>query len=216
MNLMEQYLNERENFFYPNSNKVDDNVATKNMNFDFDRDYLGKDKVSDSINTKGIIDVSVPILDPSDFMKSNTDMQTYYSQGKGFDVADNSGLYEVIKLVKDMTDKHLYVKDIVWKVDIANRQAVFTFTLGDSETPDEGNDFFLQGIQQYIIAELIRKYGPLYKIDTEFLKNEVGQKVMKMTVKQNTDQERTIQKKIYGRVPNSPSFSSDKSSISSM
>jgi len=37
-----------------------------------------------------------------------------------------------------------------------------------------------------------------------------------MTVKQNTDQERTIQKKIYGRVPNSPSFSSDKSSISSM
>jgi hypothetical protein len=158
---------------------------------DFVKYYQNEEGTENSIMDAGYINVekipdnSDPIGDVDDF-KPNSEMQKFYARGSGLDITDNQDLYEVVKMVKDMTDKHLYARDMTWKVDIANRKATFSFISGENED-DVVNEFFLQGVQQYIITEILRKFGPLYKIDSDFLKNKDGRNVMKLVVQKGKE-----------------------------
>ena len=148
-------------------------------------------------------------------MYSNTDNQTFYARGNGADIPDNQDFYEVVKLVKDMTDRHLYMRDMTWKVDIARRKAVFTFTVGETEEDIEVNDFFLQGIQQHLLSSMWKQFGAFYKIDTKFVKDNDGRNIMRLEVKKDKDEERKELKKIQSHSADSAAFMS-KSSVSKM
>jgi len=177
MNSIDNYLNEREEYFFPKSEEEKELELEEQYN---DDDFVMKFPVIEE-------DSSSPILDPEDFRKSNTEPMTYYAKGNGFDLTDNSDLYEVVKLVKDMVDRHLYMRDLTWKVDIAHRKAVFVFTLGNLYYEDEVDDFFLQGVQQYVTGDMMKRYGSLYNIDSEFSKNGTGQNIMTLTVKKRSE-----------------------------
>ena len=182
MNIIEHYLAEKEQFYYPNEPKAEDN--------------------------------SDIVLNSDDFMYSNTDAQSYYARGNGFNIEDNQEFYQVVKLVKDMTDKHIFFKDLTWKVNIAHRKAVFIFKIGNKED-NRTDDVFLQGVHQFVSLECWRRYGDLFNIGTEFTTDLDNNRVMILTVQKNEGEKEKIQKTIGTRVPDSASFIT-KTSISSM
>lgn len=214
MGILEEYLKEREEYFFHEESEEPEDSLEEPI-----EDY-GLDFVDDETFTTNEIDVdevpdnSDPILDADEFLKPNAETLEIYAKGKGFDLTDNQDLYEVVKLVKDMTDKHLYMKDMTWKVDIKNRKAIFTFRLGEDEELDQ-NDFFLQGVEKYIISEMWRKYGPLYDVNAEFLKDAKGRDVMKLAVEKDDNEERKRSENIIANAPDSASFLT-KSSVSRM
>jgi hypothetical protein len=175
-----KYLTEKKQEFFPEE-EPEDSVAE--LEDDYGLDFIDdEDFITDEIEVEKIPDNSDPILNADEFMNSNSKLMSLYADGKGFNLTDNLDLYEVIKLVKDLTDKHFYFKDLVWKADIANRKVVITFKLGNGK---EENDFFLQGVKQYILTQIFKKFGSVYTIDTEFLKNTEKQDIMKLTVFKN-------------------------------
>lgn len=182
---------------------------------DYGLDFVDDEKfTTDEIEVEEIPDLSDPILNADEFMKSNSEVMSHYANGKGFEVIDNQDLYEVVKTVKDMTDKHLYFRDMTWKVNMDHSKAKFIFKIGDDESSNE-NDFFLQGVKRYVISELWNKYGPLYDVDTEFSNDIDGRKLMILTVEKNEKERRKRIEKISTSVPNSASFIT-KSSVSRM
>ena len=187
MNEMFEYLNEREQYFFPEEEEIE--IEEPEDSVDVEEEFPDDQKFyDDHIAVKEIPDLSDQILDPEEFLKPNSEIQKAYAKGTGFDLTSNSDLYEVVKLVKDMTDKHLYMRDMTWNVDIAHRKAKFTFRLND-EMSSEADDFFLQGVQQYVMKEMIQKFGPLYKLDTRFLRDTSG-RIMEMTVEKEKDEQR--------------------------
>jgi len=182
---------------------------------DYGLDFVDDEKfTTDEIEVEEIPDLSDPILNADEFMKSNSEVMSHYAKGKGFEVIDNQDLYEVVKTVKDMTDKHLYFRDMTWKVNIDHGKAKFIFKIGDDESANE-NDFFLQGVKRYVISELWKKYGPLYDVDTEFSKDVEGKDLMILTVDKNEEERRKRLEKIPAGAPDSASFIT-KSSVSRM
>lgn len=198
-----KYLEEKDEEFFPKEIK---NIIEESE--DYDDEIL-----FDQIKVKKIPDNSDQVLNADEFMKSNTELQTYYANGSGIDFVDDQGLYEVVKLVKDLTDKHLFIRNVVWKVDIAHRMAVFTFKLGDKDSKSS-DDFFLAGVERYLISELWKKYGPLYKIEAEFLKDDEDN-IMRLTVIKDDNEDIRSLEEIPAKVRDSASFG-DQSSISKM
>jgi hypothetical protein len=206
---MLEYLREKEEYFYPEEEKEEQENSVEveeGYGLDFVDDY--DEFRAKYINVKEIPDNSDSVLDASEFMP-NSKMQDIYTHGKGFDVTDNQDFYEVVKLVKDMMDKHLFQRDLTWRVDIAHRKAKFTFKLAE-QMSKEADDFFLQGVQQYVMQQMTRKFGPLYTIDTEFLKDN-GKIIMEMTVQKKESEGRKILGKIDMSTPESGTFGNTQS-----
>jgi hypothetical protein len=140
-------------------------------------DYLRNKDEFDNINVKKEPDLSSPIGNAEDFIKSNSDVLNIYSKGKDFDLTDNQNLYEVVKLMKDILDKHLFVRDIVYKFDIKNRKLTVNIEL--REGYEDGNYYFLDGFYQYIVSQINLKFGSnFFKIRKYMKKNYDGFDVM--------------------------------------
>jgi hypothetical protein len=132
-----------------------------------------------------VADNSDPIHGVEDHMYSNSDIQSFYSRGNGFITDNHSDYYEAIKAVKDLTDKHLFLRDMTWKVDISNgNKIVFTFIVTKIDS-DETTDFFLDGVQQHLTLNLIRKLGEIYDFDSKILSDEENHKILKLTLTRN-------------------------------
>jgi len=188
---IESYIKEREKYFYPEEDEDStDEIEEPEDALEEPEDDYGLDFVDDETFPAPVMDVeeipdnSDPILNADEFMYSNSEPQNYYSRGKGFDLTDNSELYEIIKLVKDLTDRHFYIKNMTWKVNIAHREAEFVFKLRDG---DDSNEFFLNGVREFISSEVVRVFGQRYSIDTSYL-NDSGHDVMKVVVGMSKEQ----------------------------
>lgn len=206
MDFLKHYLKEDEEIEEP-----EDSIQEPEE--DYGLDFIDDENFdAPNIDVEEIPDNSDATLDADEFLYGNSQLISYYSKGNGFKLNDNQDYYEVIKMVKDMTDKHFYHRDMVWKVDVAHNKAVFQFKLGKSENLEQ-NNFFLSGIQQYILTGLLKKFGDSYKIDTEFSKSLDGQDVM--TVKVEKDKKQKELKQISTRTSDSASFIT-KSSVSRM
>ncbi|MFW6282044.1 MAG: hypothetical protein ACOC1O_04550 [bacterium] len=172
MNELLDYLKEREEYFFEKEEPEDsieepeDSVEDEDYGLDFVDD---EEFFVDEIDVEEIPDNSDPILNADEFIKSNSDIMDFYSKGKGFDLTDNLELYEVVKMVKDLLDKHLFQEDVTWKVDIANRKAIFTFKIkGDN------NKYFLHRIQYYVINKISVKFSNVFDIKTKLINNSFG------------------------------------------
>lgn len=200
MNSLDKYLQERAEYFYPEDKIINEDNAVEEPLIDSDIDVI--DGIyGDEIIVEIIPNNSDPILDSSEFMYTNSEMQAIYSQGKGFELTSNQDLYEVVKLVKDFCDRHQYQRDMTWRVDIANRKAIFTFMLGDQKSKDE-NEFFLQGVNQYIMSDLYRRFGNLYNVNSEYTRDGEGGILMKMVVEKKPGEKRKLLKKVDTIEPN--------------
>ena len=122
-----------------------------------------------------------------DYTYSNSDMQSFYSRGNGFVADDNSEFYEAIKAVKDLTDKHLFLRNLTWKVEKSSGKIIFSFTVTNLDS-EESTNFFLHGVQQHLSLNLIRKFGSIYDIDTKFMKDEENNMILKLILKRNENE----------------------------
>jgi len=131
-------------------------------------------------------DASDPIHGAEDHMYSNSDMQSFYSRGNGFVTDNHSEYYEAIKAIKDLTDKHLFLRNMTWRVDLLEKEIIFTFVVTKMDSEDT-NDFFLQGIQQHLILNLIRRLGDIYDIDSKISVDEENHKILKLILMRNNN-----------------------------
>lgn len=138
-------------------------------------------------------DNSDPIHGAEDHMYSNSDMQSFYSRGNGFVTDNHLEYYEVIKTVKDLTDKHLFLRNMTWKVDLSKGNRIFFTFVVDNIESEEALDFFLYGVQQHLILNIIKKMGEIYDIDSEITTNDKNQKILKLILIKNKSVRKNIE-----------------------
>jgi len=147
-----------------------------------------------------------------DYTYSNSDMQSFYSRGNGFVTDDHAEFYEAIKAVKDLTDKHLFLRNMVWKVDSDGKKIIFSFIVKKQDS-DEATDFFLHGVQQHLILNLIKKFGNIYDFDSKFTKDDDENQILKLILTRNAN----IRKRadlVQANSPNTEIMNPKSSSIS--
>ncbi|MFW6312143.1 MAG: hypothetical protein ACOC1K_07910 [Nanoarchaeota archaeon] len=200
-----KYLKEREEYFFnedlSNLENPQNNYGLGFIDNEFNAEEIPVDKVPDtSVIVRGI----------DDLMNPDSELQSKYSDGKLINISDNQEFYEVVKLVKDMTDRHIYMRDMTWSVNIADNKAIFTFKL---DKVDSKEDYFLEGIKQYVISKLFMNFGNLFDVDSESLKDANERSIMKIIVEKKKDNRKRL-KKIKGRADSNTFVT--KSSVSRM
>lgn len=165
---------------------------------------------------ESIPDKSDYTLNADEFMYSKSDHQSYYSKGNGSEFNDNQEFYEVIKIVKDMTDKHLYNRDLSWKVNVGKGKAEFIFTVGEDVDSKESNDFFMKGIEQHLLLNIFKKFGTIFKVESGFFKDDDGKDILKIIVIRDKDEERTDINSIKINPKDSSGFYGKYTNISTM
>ena len=127
-----------------------------------------------------------------DYTYSNSDMQSFYSRGNGFVTDDNTEYYEAIKAVKDLTDKHLFLRNMTWKVGMKDDKIIFTFTVTNLESEEE-TDFFLHGVQQHLVLNLTKRLGNIYDVNSEFIKDKENQHILKLILTKNQTTKKRVE-----------------------
>jgi len=139
---------------------------------------------------QGQVDMSAELGNADEYLYSNSEPMTYYANGNGFELTDNDQLYEIIKLVHELTDKHFFVRDLTWKANIKHRYVEFIFKLGEGD--DEADKFFLDGVHAYLNSEILKNFGPLYNVYKEPFVDSVGKNSAKITVKKKSEEEKHV------------------------
>jgi hypothetical protein len=118
-------------------------------------------------------ETSDEVMNADGYMYSNSDSMSYYSRGNGFEIEDNIDFYEVVKIVKDLTDKHIFLKNLVWKVDIGGGEALFTFELDGEDSSEEVHDFFYESMNQFLVSNILLKFGDFFEFDSRIKRDSV-------------------------------------------
>jgi len=104
--------------------------------------------------------------DTSEIMYPNAGLVDLYADEKGFKINDNSKLYEVVKVVKDIIDFNFYVKGMStisfqFGINVNTNSAVFTITFNDNQaqTPDSVEPLdFAESLADKITFEIQKKF----------------------------------------------------------
>jgi len=78
-----------------------------------------------------------------------------YGAGKQFRIRDNSILFEIVKMVKDVLDKHFYRDQIIYDIDIKYDVLEMKFVMSRGEYKAEA---FVEGIADWIRNKMFKKY----------------------------------------------------------
>lgn len=112
-----------------------------------------------------IISEQSPIHNADEYLYSNSELMSHYGNAKDVNINDNSRLDEVVKLIKDIFDKHFYVQNVTWKVDVKNRRVKLSFYVQNS---DDGSDaFFLEGLVQHVLTSVARKFADTMELESK-------------------------------------------------
>jgi hypothetical protein len=128
--------------------------------------------------------ISDPLYNADEFLYSNSDIHSYYAQGKGMKIDDNVDFYEIIKIIKDYTDKHLYLKNLTWKVDQKNGRIVFVFEMDQQDASD---NLFFASIQQYfhqMLNNISRKFMKKFDMNFEMIETEPHKQQLRIILQQ--------------------------------
>ena len=99
-----------------------------------------------------------------EFMYSNTKALELYGQGKRFTIEDNLLFYEVIKIVRDVVDRHFYSQQLQFYIQIADKVVQFTFII---DKVDAKYSYFVETLFMFITTQIYRKYGTFFTITRE-------------------------------------------------
>jgi hypothetical protein len=114
-----------------------------------------------------------------DVMYSNADVVSYYSNGIGFDLTDNTELYEIVKLFRDIVDKHLYSNNFKYNITVKNRELKLFFEY-DKE---DKHAFFLERLIDIFVTKvsIIFKNQYTFKNETRDSDNDTTKTVVIVT-----------------------------------
>jgi len=149
-----------------------------------------------------------------DYTYSNSDIQSFYSRGNGFVTDDHAEYYEAVKAIKDLTDKHLFLRNMVWKVNNDGRNIIFSFVVTNLESDEETN-FFLKGVQQHLVLNLTKRLGNIYDVNSEFIKDKENHHILKLILTKNQTTKKRVEL-VQVNNPNVEIMNPRDSSISKM
>lgn len=118
-------------------------------------------------------------------MYSNARAMEIYGQGKRFKIEDNLLFYEVIKVVRDVIDKHFYQNSIRFYTEIANKEVTFTFVM---DMMDIKYSYFLETLYMFITSQLFKKFGDYFEISREDEIRENNEAILKINVKMRREE----------------------------
>lgn len=120
-----------------------------------------------------------------EIMYSNARALEIYGRGKRFDIEDNIILYEVVKIVREIVDKHFYQPEVRFFIQVADRQAEFTFIV---DKTDAKYSYFIETLFMFISGEIYRTYGDYFILEREDELLEDNKVKLKITVKKNEEE----------------------------
>lgn len=108
-----------------------------------------------------------------------------YSRGDRFEIHDNQDLYQIVKMVKDFTDKHFYAQNFKYLTEVSYR----TLTIKIIQNPHkigQGDimDYHISSVIQYITSTINTLFPGKYDIDTMDKTLPSGLKETTVVVKQ--------------------------------
>lgn len=111
--------------------------------------------------------------DVSEVMYPNAGLIDIYADGKAFKISDNTKLYEVIKVVKDIIDFQFYNKGMTtisfgFGINVGSNCAIFTISFNDNQaqSPDTPQPLdFAESLAEKIEFEIKRRF--LNSVDVE-------------------------------------------------
>ena len=98
-----------------------------------------------------------------------------YGNGKDFEITDNQQLYEIVKMVKDILDKHFYAENFLYNMGVEYNKLIVKF-MDEDEKKDAisiknsmWTSYILDDIIGFIELEFNRKYPNKVKVKKEII-----------------------------------------------
>jgi hypothetical protein len=131
-------------------------------------------------------DIANSDLTPSsdEYMYSNAKAMEIYGQGKRFQIEDNTLNYEVVKIVKDIVDRHFYHVQLQFYVQVANKGVVFTFVMDKS---DAQYSYFMETLYMFITSQIYKTYGSYFLVSRE--DEQLENNLISLKIKVKKDEE---------------------------
>ena len=109
-----------------------------------------------------------------------------YSDGKHLNISDNQDLFEIVKIIKDFTDKHFYAQNFKYLTEVSYR----TLTIKIIQNPNtlgQGDimDYHVSSVIQFIISNIERIYPGKYSLTSSKKTLSNGLEETKVVIKQN-------------------------------
>ena len=117
-----------------------------------------------------------------DVMYSNARALELYGQGKRFNIEDNVTLYEIVKIVREIVDKHFYYIPVQFYIQIADREAHFTFII---DKVDIKFSYFVETLFMFITTQIYRIYGNYFVVERTQENKENNKVEMTVIVKKS-------------------------------
>ena len=128
---------------------------------------------------------SDPTVSTDDYMYSNAKAMEIYGQGKRFTIEDNLMFYEVVKIVKDVIDRHYYQNQTQLYIQIKDKELVFSFLIDKTENR---YTFFIETLYMFVTTQIYRQFGNYFEISREDGVTEDNKVVLKIFVKKTEEQ----------------------------
>lgn len=125
-----------------------------------------------------------PIHSTDEYMYSNARALDLYGQGKRFEIEDNLIYYEIVKVVRDLVDKHFYQHPVQFYIQVANKEVVFTFVIG---RVDAKYSYFIETLYMFITTQIYRQFGSFFKVSREDEVIDNDRVVLRIKVKKSED-----------------------------
>jgi len=177
---LDQYLCEKEKEYYP-----DEEIESSSEDEDIN---LSAELYDDILAVKKIVDLSSPLRSTDDY-QPNSDLMDMYAKGDGFSLNNNLDLYEVIKLMKDILDRHLFVQDMTYVADTKDRSVTFTLSLNSDMVDIESDKIFLTGFYDYLVTMICQKFGREYFQMSYKIKFIDNKSIMEIIIKESSRRE---------------------------
>ena len=130
---------------------------------------------------------SDPIQSTDEYMYTNARALELYGHGKRFQIEDNSLLYEVIKIFKDVIDRHFYQNQIRTSIQIADKSVIFTLLIAKD---DVKFSYFVETIYMFIATQIFKQFGKYFEISREDDVSEDNNVILKIKVTKVADEDK--------------------------
>lgn len=102
-----------------------------------------------------------------DLRKSSAPVLKLYSNDEEYSIDDNATLYEIVKLFKDITDKHFYIQNFAYDIDVRNKAVTFRMIAESDDTTEEQ---LLDAVGGMINQSVKEKFGNAFDIEMDMVK----------------------------------------------
>lgn len=109
-----------------------------------------------------------------------------YSRGEKFEIHDNQDLYEIVKMVKDFTDKHFYAQNFKYLTEVSYRTLIIRI-IQNPKKLGQGDimDYHVSSVIQFITSNIERLFPGKYNLASSKKTLPNGLQETTVVIKQN-------------------------------